>query len=206
MSTTAGYRGRAASLTSLPPTSATEEAKLATPASAERRSTDDEFVAFVTEIETDLKRTSSRLSPSGVDPDDIAAEALARAYAHWTEIGVAHYRRAWVFRVVTNLALSAHSSGRRRAASLRRWSALPASGDGRLDDDVVNRELLRKAMRQLPVRQREAIALHYFADLPIAETAQAMGVGAETAKTHINRALVTLRAEVGTHAEETFHA
>src|SRR5580700_3818996 len=81
-------------------------------ASVSRESTlgpsDAEFVRFVGEIEADLARATRRLAPQGIDPADLAAEGLARAYARWEHLGSVDYRRAWVFRVVTNLALSAH--------------------------------------------------------------------------------------------------
>jgi RNA polymerase sigma-70 factor (ECF subfamily) len=156
---------------------------------------DAEFVRFVEEIETDLVRTTRRLAPAGVDPQDLAAEALARAYARWGQLGQAEYRRAWVFRVVTNLALSAHAAGRRRALSLQRWA--PAPRADRVDEEVVDRELLRSALRRLPARQREAVALHYFADLPVAEVARTMGIGTESAKTHVERGIAALRGALG---------
>jgi RNA polymerase sigma-70 factor (ECF subfamily) len=46
---------------------------------------------------------------------------------------------------------------------------------------------LHAALRRLPPRQREAIALHYFADLPIAECARAMGLSVGAVKSHLAR-------------------
>jgi RNA polymerase sigma-70 factor (ECF subfamily) len=162
---------------------------------------DADFVRFVQEIEADLTRTSRRLAPVGVDPDDLAAEALARAYARWGQLGATDYRRAWVFRVVTNLALSAHSSGRRHALSFRRWAPATEIATRPEDENIVNREMLRSAMRKLPARQREAVTLHYLADLPVADVARTMGIGSESAKTHVERGIASLRSSLGTSAE-----
>ena len=159
--------------------------------------TDAEFVRFVGEIEADLERATRRLAPEGVDPADLAAEGLARAYARWDHIGSVAYRRAWVFRVVTNLALSAHSSGRRGALSLRRWATATATTIAADEHGVVDRELLRAALRKLPARQKEAVTLHYIADLTIPDVAGAMGVSSETAKTHVDRGIAALRAALG---------
>jgi RNA polymerase sigma-70 factor (ECF subfamily) len=166
---------------------------------------DADFVRFVQEIEADLTRTTRRLAPIGVDPQDLAAEALARAYARWGQLGGLEYRRAWVFRVVTNLALSAHSSGRRGALSFRRWAEMAPPSEGRNEDDVVDRELMRAAMRKLPERQRQAVTLHYFADLPLADVARTMGVSSETAKTHVGRGISALRSSLGAKAEVGLH-
>jgi RNA polymerase sigma-70 factor, ECF subfamily len=167
---------------------------------------DDEFVWFVQQLETDLVRTTRRLAPDGVDPRDLAAEALARAYAQWDRIGTMEWRRAWVFRVVANLALTARSSGRRSALSLRRWAPAAADTEGAgLDDEIADRELVRSALRKLPPRQRDAVTLHFIADLTVKDTAHAMSIGPETAKTHIERGLTTLRALLGPDPEGVLH-
>jgi RNA polymerase sigma-70 factor (sigma-E family) len=48
------------------------------------------------------------------------------------------------------------------------------------------------ALRRLPPRQREALVLRYFADLPEQETAQAMGISRGTVKSTTARALAAL--------------
>lgn len=172
---------------------------------------DEEFVSFVQQLETELIRTTRRLAPDGVDPRDLAAEALARAYAHWDRIGTMEWRRAWVFRVVANLALTARSSGRRSALSLRRWAPDAATDDradterAGLDDEIADRDFVRSALRKLPLRQRDAVTLHYIADLTVKDTALAMSISPETAKTHIERGLTTLRAVLGPDLEGVLH-
>jgi RNA polymerase sigma factor (sigma-70 family) len=48
------------------------------------------------------------------------------------------------------------------------------------------------ALRRLPPRQREALVLRYFAELPEQETAVAMGVSRGTVKSTTVRALTAL--------------
>jgi RNA polymerase sigma-70 factor (sigma-E family) len=48
------------------------------------------------------------------------------------------------------------------------------------------------ALRRLPPRQREALVLRYFADLPEQETAEAMGISRGTVKSTTARALAAL--------------
>jgi RNA polymerase sigma factor (sigma-70 family) len=48
------------------------------------------------------------------------------------------------------------------------------------------------ALRRLPPRQREALVLRYFGDLPERETAEAMGISRGTVKSTTARGLAAL--------------
>ena len=50
------------------------------------------------------------------------------------------------------------------------------------------------ALRALPTRQREVIALRVFLDLDIATTARLLGIAPGTVGAHLSRAVTTLRA------------
>jgi RNA polymerase sigma-70 factor (sigma-E family) len=52
------------------------------------------------------------------------------------------------------------------------------------------------ALRKLPGRQREAIALRYYAGLSEAEVAAAMGISRGAVKSHTARAMAALRADL----------
>jgi RNA polymerase sigma factor (sigma-70 family) len=153
-----------------------------------------DFVAFVHAVQPALERLLKRLAPPGSDPFDLAAEALARVYARWSALGDVQNKKAWLMRVATNLAYDARTRrARREVAEARRGLARQAE----FENEVADRELLRSALLALPRRQREAVALRYLADLPLAETARAMGVSSETAKTHIERGRRALRDALG---------
>jgi DNA-directed RNA polymerase specialized sigma24 family protein len=53
---------------------------------------------------------------------------------------------------------------------------------------------LMDALRQLPVRQREVVALRIFLDLDTATTADALGIAPGTVTAHLARATSALRA------------
>ncbi len=57
------------------------------------------------------------------------------------------------------------------------------------------RESVIDALRNLPGRQREAIVLRYYADLPEAEIARTMGISRGAVKSHTARGMVKLREE-----------
>ena len=120
------------------------------------------------------------------DAQDCAQEALARALVRWRT--VAPYASAWVARVSTNLAID-----RARRDAKVRVGGEPASSDPMSD----RRRDLVVALRALPKRQREAVALRYLADLPEAEAASAMGCSVGTIKSATSRGLAALRTQLG---------
>lgn len=131
-----------------------------------------------------------------VDPllaEDIAAEASARAYAHWRRIGAAPWREGWVVRTASNLAIDHVRAQSRREPNVRPSDNLTDTTVTPVDDDVALRTDLAQAIAALPRRQREVVTLRYLAALSEAETAEAMRVSTGTVKTHLHRGLESLR-------------
>jgi RNA polymerase sigma factor (sigma-70 family) len=120
--------------------------------------------------------------------EDVAAEALARAFARWPRVAALPYRDGWVLKVATNLAIDV----------MRRRRAVPAAAHGAdAEEAAVLRMALVAALRALPRRQREAVALRYLSGLTDAEVAQSLGVSPSAAKTHVHRGLAALRRQLG---------
>ena len=128
--------------------------------------------------------------------EDIAAEALARAYANWSRIGHLEYRDGWVLRVAANLAVD---RVRRHPDVIVTPTPVPGPG---ADELVVLRIALVAALGSLPRRQRQAVALRYLGDLSDGEVAVALGISVGSVKTHIHRGLGALRSRLGPGMEE----
>lgn len=130
---------------------------------------------------------ASRILGDRVAAEDVAAEALARAYLRWDRLDVAR-RDGWVLRVTSNLAID----------QLRRHPPRLPERDVAPEQDVVAVRLaLRAALLRLPRRQREVIALRYLSDMSEADVAVAMGISAGSVKTHLHRGLAALRRTLG---------
>lgn len=155
------------------------------------------FTAAFDELYARAFRVALRIVGERATAEDVAAEALTRAYDHWDRIGDAAGRRvAWIVRVTTNLAIDAT---RRREAPAER-----VEPDGGADptDRVAVRLALTAALRALPERQRQAVALRHLAGLPQAEVARALGVRPGTVAQHVHRGMAALRLALGEPAPQ----
>jgi RNA polymerase sigma-70 factor (sigma-E family) len=145
---------------------------------------DDRFA----ELSTLAYRVAFRILGDRGDAQDVAQEALARAYARW---GRVHgHADPWVARVSANLAI-----GRWR----RRGRSTPAAVPPGCDSAQVaaDRVALATALAGLPRRQREVVVLRFLADRSEAAVAEELGCSVGTVKQHTHRALAALRRALG---------
>jgi RNA polymerase sigma-70 factor (ECF subfamily) len=105
--------------------------------------------------------------------DDVVAEAFARAMQHDHRI---RDPLPWLFRTAFRLA----------AAELRRDGQIAPPVDAKHQDALERIELL-EALRRMPVGQRAALFLHYYADLSVKEVAQIQGTTIAAAKVRLMR-------------------
>ena len=121
--------------------------------------------------------------------EDLAQEALARAYRDWSSVSQLASSEAWVHRVAMNLAHSWY-----RHLRLARRPVHPTGAEQlALDDGLV----LRRAVSMLPRRQRQAIVIRYFLDWTVADAAEVMGCAEGTVRALTSQGLAVLRAELG---------
>jgi RNA polymerase sigma-70 factor (sigma-E family) len=123
---------------------------------------------------------------------DLCQDALARAYRDWRKVSRMDSPAAWVFRVAFNLA---NSMFRRRIAEWRASSRLRARHDPTTGDaDTGTAVAVRAAVASLPRRQRTALVLRYYADLPVDQVAEQMGCAAGTVRALTSQAITSLRS------------
>ncbi|MBV8160838.1 MAG: sigma-70 family RNA polymerase sigma factor [Acidimicrobiia bacterium] len=149
---------------------------------------DGSFEAAYRELFPRAATLAYRLLGQRAAAEDVAAEAMARTYAHWRQVSRLPHRDAWVLRVATNLAIDA--SRRRR---------VPPGLQEPLDveEAATVRIALVAALESLPRRQRQVVALRYLSGLREDEVATALGVSTSTASTHLRRGLDALRGRLG---------
>jgi RNA polymerase sigma-70 factor (ECF subfamily) len=124
--------------------------------------------------------------------EDLVAEAFTRAWMSWPKVSRHPAPRAWIVRTALNTRVSWWRR-RRREVVLEDGGpelpdpAAPDPGPPGLDPALLT------ALRQLPQRQREVIALRVFLDLDTRQTAKALGIAEGTVTAHLSRAVSALR-------------
>jgi RNA polymerase sigma-70 factor (ECF subfamily) len=122
---------------------------------------------------------------------DVVQEAFARALREQGRFRGDGPLEAWLWRIVLN---SARDMARRsRFADL---SAHELAEIASLGGETSNASDLREELRNLPERQRLAVFLHYYADLPYAEVAELLDVAPGTVAASLNAARKTLRHKI----------
>ena len=165
---------------------------MSTPATGDRPAA-AEFAAFVVEHSASLHRAAYLMTGDRDRAQDAVQTALTRIYLAWSRRDSWENPGAYAHQVVTRVVLS---------SSRRRWWGERPTGDvmervvaaPRSDlESVEDRDLLRRALQALPVKQRSAVVLRFYLDLSEADAAQAMRCPVGTVKSLTARGLASLR-------------
>ena len=149
-----------------------------------------EFAEFYAAARDDCLRVVLISVGDGDLAEDLVAEAFTRAWMSWRKVRRHPAPRAWVVRAALNAHVSWWRRHRREVTLGSHDSAATVSQDPALDRSLV------AALRRLPARQREVIALRLLLDLDTATTAQVLGMPGGTVASHLHRGLDALRREL----------
>lgn len=145
------------------------------------------FEALCRSTYPQLVRTAFLVVGSWDEAEDLAQEALARAFERWRSISRYERPEAWTQRVLVNLAIS---SARKRARSRR----LPRATD-EVPPDPID-PFVMEAVRALGPQQRAVVALRFLCDRSVAETAEILGKPEGTVRSISSQALARLRERI----------
>jgi RNA polymerase sigma factor (sigma-70 family) len=132
--------------------------------------------------------------------EDLVQEAFIRLARSAHRIEDTSKAAAYLRSIVLNLA---RDSNRRGLVSLRHH--LPhdeqrASTEDQIELREEQREVI-DALRELPLRQRNALVLRYYEEMGIDDIAAAMQISRNSVKTHLQRGLAALEQRLGTPSE-----
>jgi len=164
----------------------------------------EEFLREVQSRALAMARFATGNNDTALDLVQDAMCAFVRRYRNKP----ADQRRPLFFRSLNNRILDHHRQNSRRGRWMLPWqrefdetadgpdpvstSRPEQAPDGALDADQFG-DALERALRQLPLRQRQVFLLRSWEGLNVAETAHALEIGTGSVKTHHYRAIRALR-------------
>ncbi|NYJ00898.1 RNA polymerase sigma-70 factor (sigma-E family) [Nocardioides thalensis] len=126
--------------------------------------------------------------------EEIVQDAYVAVHQRWDRLNDPERALAYLRQAIVNRSRSAL---RHRAVVQRYLSRQSAPADAPGSDESVlgdaRRQLVLDALRQLPRRQREVLALRYYLDMSEAEIAETLGVSRGAVKSHASRGAAALR-------------
>jgi RNA polymerase sigma-70 factor (sigma-E family) len=127
--------------------------------------------------------------------EDVVQDAFCGLYRNWDRLSDRDRALAYLRSSVLN---GSRSALRRRAVGRRHTMYQPpsASAEAAVLGREERRELMQ-AVRRLPARQREALVLRFYLDLPEAEIARIMGLRPSSVRSATHRALKALGLSLG---------
>jgi RNA polymerase sigma-70 factor (ECF subfamily) len=165
-----------------------------------RQSDERAFRALFDALYAPLRRFAFSLVRDDLAAEDLVQDAFIRLWDRRERLDAELAVRAYLFRIVRNLALnSARDDATRRRLlddPIALESAAVPRGFASPDDASAGEDLSARLsgwLEELPPRQREALLLSRVEGLSHAEVATAMGCAPRTVNNHLVAALQTLR-------------
>ena len=154
-----------------------------------------DFEAFYARFRDPVLRAVFVASGDKEAAEDATAEAFVRACAKWRRVRKHPAPVAWVITTALNVI---RSGKRRRRREEER--GVPVTEEQAHNEPFD--PCLLALVRELPVRQRQVLALRVLLDLSTEQTADALGIAAGTVTAHLHRALESLRTQLQDRTEE----
>jgi RNA polymerase sigma-70 factor (ECF subfamily) len=168
---------------------------LVAPAIAAPSEADAAFEALYRSSRDDVYGYVSGLLRDRSAAEDVTAQAFERAYRRRASFKPERgTHRAWLFGIARNAALDELRRRSRHAELTTEPEDVAAAGaHEEAAEASLRRSMLSAALAKLSPRERELVALKYFAGLANAEIATVIGVSESNAGTKLHRAMEKLR-------------
>ncbi|MEW9547417.1 SigE family RNA polymerase sigma factor [Nonomuraea sp. NPDC050783] len=150
----------------------------------------DSFREFVAAHQQSLMRTAYLLTGDAHLAEDLLQSVLLKVLGRWPKLAHVASPQAYARKALVNQYIS----WRRRPMRAEVPSAEPPERSYSSEESTLVRLAVRRALAQLPPRQRAVIVLRYYEDLTEHETARLLGCSLGTVKSQAHNALARLRA------------
>ena len=132
------------------------------------------------------------LTGNRYEADDLAQEALMRAYERWDRVGSMDSPLGYVYRTALNL----HRSRLRKVAvrARRVFASIPIED---ASESVAASDKVRRALAAIPEAQREALVLIEWLGFDSEEAGRVLGIDASSVRGRLHRGRDSLRKRLG---------
>ena len=170
------------------------------------RGDDSAFDRIVEQYSAGVAALANRVLGWPQDVEDIVQDVFVAAF-----VGLKRFRgdcrlRTWLFTITINKCRSHRYRRvlRLRRAALEEAEATLVSGDNAEQAALADETLVqvRRAVRALPAKYREVVALRYLQELETSEICEILGISANTMQVRLNRARKRLRQNLPQITEE----
>jgi len=140
--------------------------------------------------------------------EELAQEIFLKVYTGASGYEAQAKFTTWLYRIATNVCLNEIRKPRFRATHEPLEETLPVNSGTALDAHLDRRAIahaIRRALEQLPVKQRAAFILNKYQELSYAEVSEIMGISEQAVKSLIHRAKETLAETLKGSLPELFN-
>jgi RNA polymerase sigma-70 factor (ECF subfamily) len=148
----------------------------------------DAFGALVARHQAGLVRYLTHVVSHPADAEDVAQEALLRAYRALKDFRGQSTFRTWLYQIGTNAARTHLDKRRtRREEQEHETGGMDIASGEHVERRIVAHDLLRRALAELPDDWREAVVLRDIEGLEYREIAEALNIPIGTVESRIFR-------------------
>jgi RNA polymerase sigma-70 factor (ECF subfamily) len=148
-----------------------------------------------------INRICYRIVLDGSHVQDCVQEVWLKVFRNLNRFRCRQSFTAWLNTVTANTAIDYYrkwiKKGNRMNNDKTHIRAVidERTKDQKMDNAVIQ-QLMHAALQEMTVKQRTALVLRYFENMPTAEIARTLGCTKGTVRTHIRRSLLALRAKL----------
>jgi len=132
--------------------------------------------------------------------EEVVQDSFVALHDRWSRLRDPERALAYLRQTVVNRSRSVLRH--RKVEAKHAPSPRVASGADESALAQARRDVVLEAMRQLPGRQREVVALRYYLDLTEADIATTLGISRGAVKSHASRGLAALKLSLGPLLED----
>jgi RNA polymerase sigma-70 factor (ECF subfamily) len=147
-----------------------------------------------------VNRICYRIVLDGSQVQDCVQEVWLKVFRNLNRFRCRQSFTAWLNTVTANTAIDYYrkwiKKGNRMINDKIHFRVADEQTGNQQMDNAAIHQSVHEALQEMTVKQRTALVLRYFEDMPTAEIARTLGCTKGTVRTHIRRSLLALRAKL----------